>query len=138
ELYVRFRIENPLTPEPEGVDRALANRFPPFEKDRPKSHLCQEQTGEEPAGSQADDDGPHGKALWRLGWKVIGRVGCRRDVRLPASPPQDLCLPVCLDIQVVHEGDRPTFAGVEAAAKDRIADQLFPLDTELFLNRGPQ
>ena len=137
ELHVGFRIENPLAPEPEGVDGALADLLAALQDDRAESHLRQQQAREEAAGPHADHHRPHRQIPRRLGYEAIGGVRRRPDMRVAAKPPEDLLLAGRLDVEMVDERDRTLFAGIEAAPEDRIADQLPRLDAELFEDGGP-
>src|SRR5206468_6881631 len=73
ELHVRFGVEGPPAPEPEGVDRALADLLAALEDDRPEAHLRQQQGGEEAAGPDADHHGPPGEVLGRPRREAVRR-----------------------------------------------------------------
>ena len=115
ELHVGFRVEHAAAPQAPGVLGALAHHLAAFEDDRPKTHLRQDQGGEQAARAGADDDGAFG---WGGGvdGEAVARVGGRADGRDAAA--QERGFVADLDVDGVDEADRGAAAGVVASAGD--------------------
>ena len=122
ELHVRLRVEDPLAPEAEGVDGALADLLAALENDRAEAHLGESQRGKEAARPGADDHRPRsGEAGRRLGDEAIGGVRSRQNVPVVGEAPQELRLAGARserDIEGVDQADRLPLAGVDAALED--------------------
>ena len=93
-----------------------------FQDQRAKTHLRQDQPGEQATGAAADHHRSRRQGGGRRpGHEAVGGIRRRPDMAVAAQPFEYRCLVVHLDIQRVDESDRRRFARVVAAAADRVA-----------------
>src|SRR6185369_1837125 len=74
ELDVGIRVQLALAPQAPGVLSPLAHGLAAFDDDRAKTHLGQDQAGEQAAGAGADDDWPRLEVGRRPGDELVAGV----------------------------------------------------------------
>ena len=131
ELHVRLRIQLAAAPQAPGVLGALAHRLAALQHDRPQTHLCQHQRGEQAAGAEADDHRPwpsgHGKVRRRMADEAVRGVGCDAHLAVAGQPRQHGGFVHAVgqrDVDGVAQHHRRLLARVPGAAKDRQLAQL--------------
>ena len=135
ELGVGGGVELGLAPEPERVDRALADDLAAFEDDGVEAHLGEDERCEEAAGAEADDDGAF------LAGRSPERAACR--LRSGVRP---ICLSFSsrfstaassrhLAVDGVDQLDRGRLAGVVGALEDGEGDERCIGKREAFEDR---
>ena len=83
ELHVGFGREDVLAPQRPGVLRAPAHVAAALEHDGLEPHLRQQQRGKQPAGAEADHEGPlASSSAGALRNRVIGGVGRDADLAI--------------------------------------------------------
>ncbi|MNL37114.1 hypothetical protein D3C87_1592380 [compost metagenome] len=80
ELHVGFRVEHAFAPQAPGVLGALAYFGAAFEDDRLEAHLRQQQPGENPARTEADDDRTRTQIDRRLAYRFVADIRRHADV----------------------------------------------------------
>src|SRR5690606_27051038 len=74
KLDVRFWRQFLPAPERPGIAGTAANILAPFQHDWSEPHLCEQQCGEQTAGTQADDDRSLSQVGRCHGNRIIGRI----------------------------------------------------------------
>ncbi len=145
ELHIAVGVEHTLAPQAPSVLGALAHGTTAFQHDGRQAHLRQHQGREQPAGTEADDDGAmllgSRKTGLRLRHEVIARVGAGPDMRVAGEALQHSRLVKTfgqLAIQRVVQHDGALLARIEAALENTEILQRLRRQVQARKNRRAQ
>ena len=135
ELGIRFRVERDgPPPEAEGVSGALLHSLTPFQQQRAKAHLRQQQSSEVATGACSDHHRPfnriQGEANGGMTDGPVAGVGSGTHPSLVADAPQQGGFTLHLHIHAVNQLDPIATTGIDAALDQPLLLQL--------IRRNPQ
>ena len=139
KLHIRFRIKHASTPQAPGVLGPLAHRLAAFKNDRTKTHLRQQQPGEQAAGAGADNDRARGQPGRGVGDEFVGGVGRRAEIGVVLRRLQSFRHGSFIfqrNIQREDKEDIRALAGIVAAAKNRDVEQFVGRNAQAFNHCG--
>ena len=136
ELHVRFRVQHPSPPQPPGIARPLPHLLAAIQDNGAKTHLRQDQRGEQPARSGADHHRTAGQILRRARHLVVGGIRRRQDATVPAR--QHRRLAACFGVDRVDQVNGGFPACIHPTAKHGVAEQRILRHIEAAKDRRAQ
>ena len=124
ELHIGFGIEDRTAPQAPGVLRAFAHHLAAIQNDGPKTHLREDQGGEQSAWTRADYKRAFGQALRRLRYEFVFGIGREADVAVTGSARQYSRFILHRDIDRIDQRNRRFLARIMAAANDGLVQNV--------------
>ena len=109
----------------------MAHFLAALEDDRLEAHLCQQQPGEDPAGTEAHHDWPLSQAFRRLAHHLVADIRCRVDVAVVGKLEQQRGFTLHVQVDGVDEAQlRGLFTRIVAALEQGEIEQVITGDAQ--------